>query len=369
VGANAIIAFNAISEDQVVYYSDAEGQTPAGVPAQTVTPPSPITFQVLDIPLLRDEDDSAILYMAAGTYGDSSFPGVVVDKSTDDISYANAALIGSDRNSTIGYATTALADAPGGRWTTWDRTNSVTVRLFAGTLSSVTELEVLNLSNAALLGDEIIQFKTATLNSNGSYTLSDLLRGRRGTEPFTGDHAANERFILLQVAKTLRVPTPLTDLDAERVYRATPLGGSLAGAIKRTITWEARSLMPYAPCNVELAQSAGSPSDLTVSWFWRTRTGGDWLDYSDAIFGEPEEDYEVDVLDAPSGNVKRTITTTASSGGSQVSTAVAGGGTASYSQPDQITDFGGLQSLLYVTVYQKSASVGRGFGRSATIRL
>jgi hypothetical protein len=36
--------------------------------------------------------------------------------------------------------------------------------------------------NAAVLGDEILYFRDATLESDGTYTLRGLLRGRRGSE-------------------------------------------------------------------------------------------------------------------------------------------------------------------------------------------
>ena len=64
---------------------------------------------------------------------------------------------------------------------TFDEANTVTVTLLGGALFSTSEFLVLNGDNAALLGDEIIQFKTATLVSGTTYILSGLLRGRRGT--------------------------------------------------------------------------------------------------------------------------------------------------------------------------------------------
>ena len=54
-----------------------------------------------------------------------------------------------------------------------------------------------NGANAALLGEEIIQFQTAILVGAGLYTLSNLLRGRRATEGATSSHAVGENFVLL----------------------------------------------------------------------------------------------------------------------------------------------------------------------------
>ena len=83
----------------------------------------------------------------------------------------------------------------------------LTLRMYAGAsrLESVSELAMLNGANQALLidpdgGVEIIQFATVTANADGSYTLSTLLRGRRGTEAFTGGHSLGTLFVLVERA-------------------------------------------------------------------------------------------------------------------------------------------------------------------------
>ena len=78
--------------------------------------------------------------------------------------------------------------------------------------------------------------------------------------------------------------------------------------------------------------------------------------------GEETEDYEIDILNG--STVVRTISTTASAGGSQVNAASR---TASYSAADQVTDFGSPPASLSIVAYQMSALVGRGFGREATL--
>src|SRR5690606_3296569 len=82
----------------------------------------------------------------------------------------------------------------------FDMANTIDVVLVQGTLASVTELAVLNGANVAVVGDEIIQFQTATLTGTGRYTLSKLLRGRLGTEHEMSNHAAGDRFVLLDTA-------------------------------------------------------------------------------------------------------------------------------------------------------------------------
>ena len=75
-----------------------------------------------------------------------------------------------------------------------DNANSVTVQMTQGELSSCGWIDLTTGSNAALLGNEIIQFQTATLIGPGLYRLSNLLRGRRGTESAT---TTQRRFLAL----------------------------------------------------------------------------------------------------------------------------------------------------------------------------
>lgn len=364
IGADGVISFEAISEDAAVYTSYATGQDTA-VPPQTIVPPSPLTFQVLDIPLLRDEDDGAIIYFAAGTYGTLSFPGAAILRGEDGETFPDTAeIVGPDRAADIGVATTVLA-APRSPWT-WDRTNTVTVRLFSGSLSSVTELEVLNYSNPILIGDEVMQYATATLNADGSYTLSNLLRGRRGTEWACTTHALNERVVVLSADTLVRSPMAMTLLDLTRYYEAAPLGGSLDGAQIRTEAWNAYALRPYAPCDIEGTQG-GSPADWTITGKWRTRIGGEWLDLADALFVETSEDYAIDITVAGSPSFF-TITTTPSAGGSWIDVSTPTGGfTALFTEADQRALTGGVVTSFTATAYQLSSTVGRGFGRTVAI--
>jgi hypothetical protein len=79
-----------------------------------------------------------------------------------------------------------------------------------GELFNASALEVLNNANAAVLGDEIIQFRTATLLLANSrrYRLSGLLRGRRGTEWAVDTHTAHDRFVMINPDGVKRVTLP-----------------------------------------------------------------------------------------------------------------------------------------------------------------
>ena len=176
------------------------------------------------------------------------------------------------------------------------------VRMRAGgsRLETVTELEMLNGANQALVVDpdgaaEIIQFATVTANADGSHTLSTLLRGRRGTELFTGCHSLASVFVLIEDDTLSRLPVPLTALDAARSYRAVGRGDALRDAANTPITPVGRDLMPYAP--VQLAASGSWGSDITLTWQRRTRIGGELKGGGgDVPLAEDSEAYELEIL-------------------------------------------------------------------------
>jgi len=307
----------------------------------------------MDTPLLRDIDDGRFPYVAAGAFGDEPWPGAVIIKSEDGLSFGSSVtFVPAGGNATHGVAEAALAD---GSSTVFDRQNTLTVSLFRGSLASVTELDVLNGANAALLGSEVIQFAGATLQPDGSYVLDTLLRGRRGTEWATAGHVKGERFVMLTPSTIFAVQTPTAEIGLKRFYKAVTLGGDSLAAQIKDVTLQGQAFMPLSP--VHLTGSRDGANDWTVSWVRRTRIGGEWRDFVDVPLGEASEAYEVDILDG-TGALKRTITATASAGGSVVTPASQ---SAFYTSADQIADFGANQVTLSVRIYQLSATVGRGF--------
>nr|HVY12830.1 phage tail protein [Alphaproteobacteria bacterium] len=181
----------------------------------------PSTLFLMDVPLLRNEDDQPGFY--AGLSGRDGWRGAALYRSADGVSYA---LVSSfSLPACCGLAADVLADAPPAYM---DRVNSVTVGLLRGEVSSCSLAELLNGANAALLGDEIIQFQTAVLNDDGSYTLSNLLRGRRATP--TDTHAAGERFVLLQTETVRFLPLTLSDRGRDYDFRAASTGQDVSEA-------------------------------------------------------------------------------------------------------------------------------------------
>jgi hypothetical protein len=247
------------------------------------------------------------------------------------------------QESTIGITTDTLSD---GTTTVIDRTNTVNINVLNGnTLSSVSELAMFNGANAAAIGAhgrwEIIKFQTANLESDGTFTLSNLIRGYRGTEHNTANHTSSDQFVLLSTSM-IRTAANDAEIDIVRHYKGVTLGKNIETASAVAFTNTSQALKPYAPTHI-LGSIDGS-NNWNLTWKRRTRVGGEWRDYVDATLGEATESYEVVIMDG--ATPKRTLTSSTES--------------VQYTSAQQVTDFGSNQTTIEVNIYQISATVARG---------
>lgn len=302
----------------------------------------------MNVNALRDSDNDAGFYAAASSDA-KIWPGAALYQSTDGGTTYQAIATFTTR-ATMGLALDALGDYQGGA--TVDELNSIRVHLDYGTLASVSYIGLLEGQQAALIGDEIVGFRSAVLNSDGTYTLSGFIRGMRGTEGKIGGHTARERFLFLAPAALKRIAQESADLGKTRLYKFATAGAELAAVAPRAFTNEGAGLKPYSPAHLGGGRAADGA--VLISWIRRGRLSGEWRDYVDVPLSEAMEAYDVEIWSAGFGAIKRTI--------SGLSTQ-----SATYSAAQQTADFGGLQASLCVRVYQISAAIGRGYPASAVI--
>lgn len=293
---------------------------------------------LMDLPLLRAEDDAAGVYVAIS--GNDGWPGASLWRAADGVNYSSIANFGVC--AVAGIATTQLANANANYM---DRTSAVYVQLLQGELSSCGDADLLNGANAALLGDEIIQFQTATLTAPGLYKLNNLFRGRRGTEGATSTHVVGERFALLNASAVQFVPALLTDRGRTYNFRALSNGQTLGEVWDVNFTYALKTLQPFAPAHVKSSRASGTGSDLTISWKRRARKNGDWIDNVDVPLDEAAELYDLEIMNG--STVMRTFSSISTT--SQV-----------YTAAQQTADWRSVPSAYTVNVYQLSALYGRG---------
>jgi len=320
------------------------GASMDGRDAEVIYIPGPTKGFVKDIPLLSDADNNAnpLLYYAAGPYLSSqAWPGAYIMEGADyDTDWA---AVDSSSAADWGTSTDVLADAD--PWL-WDRGNTVNV-LGNLTLTSCTEadIEAEPTLNLALLGSELLNFTTATLEGDGSYTLSGFKRGRRGTEWATADHISGEDFVL--ATSLIEHEEGLSEVGTTLHFKAQTLAREIDGAAPIDIAYSGATLKPYAPARIIWATDG---TDLFGEIIRRTRVGGSWTDSGVVPLSENSEAYEVDVLDT--GTVIRTITVT----GTNLFT---------YSGADLTADGFSPDDIPNVNVYQMSDAVGRGYALAA----
>lgn len=339
------VTLELVDGEVALYSTSAQGAAQPGEQAG-LSLISPARMVIMDIPILRDQDNGNVLYIALEGYT-SPWPGAGVYMGADD---ANLAVIGSVSSGTvIGVTNNALGD-----WVpnTVDYVNSVTVQDVDSLASTTLDSALTNGDNLCLIGSEVVQYLTATLVSANKYTLSNLLRGRRGTESAKATHTAFENFVRLPTtgAGIIRPTLDLGAINQVRKYRAISTGLTLASEQSVNFTATGASLKPFAPVDFRRSSINGA-SYLT--WNRRSRFSGEFPDGTDIALGEAAELYYVDVYaDSSFGAVVRTI---------QVSTPLA-----IYTSAQQALDFGGFQQVLYLRIYQVSALIGRGFPLQVT---
>lgn len=311
-------------------------------------------FVPLDVPLLQDAGDQAGFPVAmAGN--SSAWPGGVLYQTTDGgQTWANVQGFASP-GAVIGVATAAIG---AGRTDLIDKSSKLAVMLTSGTLSSITEAAMLNGGNHFAYGAdgrwEIIAAQTCTLQGDGSYILTDLLRGRAGTEWACGIHDAYDTLVLLDSAVLQFLQTSLNTIGTARTYRAVTNGQTLAQVADATFTYAGVNLECLSPVYLNGSRHP-STNDWSLDWIRRTRVGGEWRDYIDAPLSEASQAYEVDIFSSGSyGTLKRTLTGLTTPA-------------ATYTSAQQVTDFGSNQTTLYLKIYQLSANVGRGYPLTTSI--
>lgn len=141
-------------------------------------------------------------------------------------------------------------------------------------------------ANLAAAGGELIQFGRAVPLGEGRWRLSELLRGRRGTEAVpvtTGDG-----FALIDEASARVIEVPVAAMGLELRVIASGVGDVVPAEARLVV--EGRGVRPPSPVGLRWAPGAGG---ATLRWTRRSRAGWRWVDGVDAPLGEERERYRV----------------------------------------------------------------------------
>ena len=290
-----------IRDRQSAFTSNVEGIPPTPVP----TPPSqvrgPTAIAVLDIPLLRDADDTTgMAYYVAISGISDGWQGATVE-----ISYDGGADYPDSRTgsfaSVMGVLTSPLPDHAAEYP---DLTNTFTLALY----NADSEIEdtnlagMLNRTNLAAVGNhtdgwELINFADVVQDSGGEWTVSNLLRGRRGTEPRA--HAANSLFVLLNRSLLGFEPSSVAAIGQTLTFRATSSGQTTDTGTVVSIVYQGNIQRERKPGYLVVTPSG---ANLNVSWQGVGRLAGG----ATAIHGNFFTGYRVTLDDGASQIVVNT---------------------------------------------------------------
>jgi len=253
-----------VNENKSTYLSNAMGQdTSNGFVDSFAKPQGPTLLEIYNSPTLSNSliNSHGVYYSASG-YVDE-WKGCEIFKSTDD--EATYGSIGVVLNlNAIGISTVALDNGP---TTIWDLDNTIEIELHTGSLNSISSENILLGENYALIGNEVIQFQNATDNLDGTYTLEDLLRGRRGTEWATGTHTVGESFIFLDSQNT---QFAFSTINTERWYKAVTFGKYLSDTDTIINTYDGTNLKPFSVSNLT-KDLYETNNDFMIEWGRRDR--------------------------------------------------------------------------------------------------
>ncbi len=361
IGVGFTMEISAISNEAAQYTSTTSADAGTGVPDQVFLGLENTKLIMLCSPLLRDSDDTgrtvSQLYYFMGGFGQPGWTAGTLFKSAESTEYSDVGSIVGEM--AWGSAASVLGDTTLPFST--DETNTLKVFMNTGAskITSVTQLEMVNGANPAALihsngiDVEIFQFRDVVTNDDGSFTLSGLLRGRRGSESFIADHSVGDTFLLLESTTGDSTHLALSEINSSRYYRAVTTGQMFEDADTITKASPGNDLKPWAPVS-QVATASGN--DIIFTWLRRTRVGGGLNDGTGTVpLNEDTEEYEVDVYDAAGTSVIFTETGLTSPTWTFTSAEQSGVG---LSPP---------LSEVIVEIYQISAQVGRGFTKKVTL--
>lgn len=333
-------------------YTPAAVGVEGNVTGQTLDYRGDTTLDLLDLPCIYGSTTDKPGFVAAmGREWDGWTGGALFGSADQGTTWKSLAGIQSP-GSLVGVVTSAPSS---GRVDVIDHANRITARfVIAAGLASVSDAQLYAGQNHFAIGAngrwEIVAARTVVENADGSWTFSDLLRGRFGTEHNRASHVAGDSLVLLNAARLAFVGVSTSDINMSRLYRSVTQRQNIDAASEQSFAYAGENLECRSPMNIKGAKN--SAGDWSIGWTRRTRLPVEPFSGMSAPLGESSESYEVEIWDSTWTTLKRTIAGLSSAA-------------ATYTNAQQVADFGSVQKLIYIKVYQLSATVGRGYAGQA----
>jgi hypothetical protein len=294
-GVNGITEFDALSDEEVSYTASV-AHTSGTMPDEESTLEADTRLILIDGPILEDAHDDYGFYVIMA--GSASYweRGAIQVSHDGGVTYDT--LIDQPLSSAVGDVTgTLAAGTTTGLDDTLDTTSVLTVVLLHDgfTLEDATDAELDNYVNFAFVGKdglgEYIQWKTATKIAPKTWELTNLRRGRKGTDWAITGHVSGEEFAVLGGTNgdgRFRIVMGNTSGWGDALtFRGVTLHQDEADAATVDFTNTGEGKRPYSP--VEVMGSWDGSNNLTISWTNRSRLNAGGLGIDD------QANYEVEI--------------------------------------------------------------------------
>lgn len=261
------LAFEANSDASWLYKQVAVGAVaPPSIPTVPGQVGDTIVF-VVDIPVMRDQDDELGYYMAVYGTGNGWNGGVVEISLDGGATVAQSITI--DTPVAAGVTVSALLPEESSEYLS----NQVLRVAMSEQPESVTRDDILRYRNLMAVersdgGWEVMQYQTVTPVSDGVYDLSGLVRGRYSTEPLTVD--VGDKLVLIDNALIF------VQLQQWMVGQTISYRGISVGQNPDDVVWESfvdASPMSQTEWPVHYVRATRDSGDVTVEWIGRGRLG------------------------------------------------------------------------------------------------
>ena len=293
---------------------------------------------LVDIPMIESSTDHS--GFIAAMYGESGWTGGSLFRSIDGgQTYSNMKTWLA--SSSVAFAFNSLSSSD---CFVIDRASRLLISVVSGDFSAISEQQMMAGSGWLAYGAEgrweLMRYSDSVLNADSTVTLSGLIRGARGTEWATGLHQDNDLILKLSTANNYFIGSDIGRLGIESDYKAVTIGQNVTNIEPFGFTYRGVNLRPLSP----VLPVANKSTDWQISCTSRTRYQSSfWVSGS-----QPQNEsallYELDILDGQT--VVRTINSSTPD--------------FTYTESQQIEDFGVEQEEINANCYQVSDRVGRG---------
>jgi len=350
IGDAGARSIEAIRTDTAIYDLPPGQYRPAKLPDAIVYGPAEVAL--MDIPQISDTVPAHRPY--AAVYAKPWYGTAAVWRSADTSGFALLDTIGQPAHMGV-----LAADLPAGPLNRFDNGTELLIDLSLGTLTSVTDTELFAGANALAIESasgvwEILQAGNAELVATGSYRLTRLLRGQRGTEDAMDAPAlAGARVVMLD-SGIQPLSTSEADLGLPWNWRIGPANAAPSDPLMnaQSFTPNDRGLKPFAPAQLRMRREANG--DLALRWMRRDRAlvADSWV-LTDVPMSEVSETYDLEIISG--ATLIRTITGLTNPA-------------FIYTAAMQAAGFGGPITNLSVRLYQIGA-LGRGVPMIETLSI